>query len=113
MTRILLTVPLLALTLLAACRDEQGPMQPGIYDAIGDDGSKVRMVFKTDGTFAEMADNKPDPVDQGTWQRRDGKLCFQSEQIAELFCFEEKPLGEDGFTLTANGQTAEFHLLAR
>lgn len=103
--------PILALALLAGCRDEQGegPMKPGIYSVITADGSHNRAVFKKDGTFVDMEDNNPKPVSEGKWWREDGKLCMQTTGAEQLMCAEEKAADDDGsFTLLANGITLEF-----
>ncbi len=117
MTRYLPTVAaLLVLTLLAGCRDElgEGPMTPGIYSIVTADGSHNRAVFNKDGSFVDMEDNKPKPVDQGKWWREDGKLCMASTGTADPVCGAEKPLGDDGsFAWQANGVTLEFRMVAQ
>lgn len=106
---------LLALALLAGCRDElgEGPMKPGIYSTIYE-GIEHRAVFNKDGSFVDMQDNVPKPVAQGKWSRKDGKLCLAQDETAEPLCAEEKAIGSNGdFSLTANGVTQEFKALAQ
>lgn len=116
MKRIWITAPLLAVVALAGCRDElgEGPMKPGIYSIVTADGSHNRAVFNKDGTFVDMEDNKPKPVNEGKWSRKDGKLCMLSNGTTEPLCGEEKPLGDDGsFAWQVNGATLEFKALAQ
>ncbi|WP_062561856.1 hypothetical protein [Paracoccus aminovorans] len=117
MTRTFLPIcaPLLALALLGGCRDEQaeGPMKPGIY-ATTSNGIAHRAVFNKDGTYVDMQDNVPKPVAQGKWSRRDGKLCLHEDGAAEPLCAEEKAVGTDGsFSITANGVTQDFKMVAQ
>lgn len=97
--------------LLAGCGGQpEGPMVPGIYEATQPDGTVTRMVFSNDGTYADMADNIPQPVDSGRWWRRDGQLCFESVNATGSFCFSEAAGEREGsFTLTGDeGQTTRF-----
>lgn len=88
-------------------------MKPGIYAYEGPDGSKHRMVFGKDGTYADMEDNQPKPVEEGEWFRRDGQLCLQSGQTKTELCLEEKAVGDDGsFSLSGNGIVTNFTLEA-
>ena len=104
---------LLLCTTLAGCGNEQseGPVKPGIYAYEAPDGSRHRMVFQ-DSTYADMADNVPKPVEEGTWQRRDGQLCMTSGATGSELCFDEKAEADGGFSLTANGMTTHFSLVA-
>ncbi len=57
-----------------------------------------------------MADNTPQPVDEGKWRRDGNQLCFESVNAETAYCFVEQAFGEDGsFTLTGEeGQVSEF-----
>ena len=113
MKSLFLTPALLMLALLPGCRDEDGPMQPGIYETTVASSAKNRVIFNKDGTLAEMEDNKPKPVDQGKWWRENGKLCLETSLLGGSLCFEEKALPDGGFSLTHDGRTNEFRLIAR
>lgn len=105
---------LLSAALLAGCGNEQGegPMKPGIYVYEASDGSSHRMVFSEDGTYSDMEDNTPKPVEQGQWLRRDGQLCMKSANTGAELCLEEEA-GEDGsFSLSRNGTATHFTLEA-
>jgi len=104
---------LLSTTLLAGCGNEQGegPMKPGIYAYEAPDGSKHRMVFQ-ESTYADMADNVPKPVEEGTWRRRDGQLCMTSDATGAELCLNEKAEPDEGFSLSGNGITTLFKLEA-
>lgn len=105
---------LLSTALLAGCGNEQGdgPMKPGIYAYEAPDGSAHRMIFSEDGTYSDMADNVPKPVEQGKWLRRDGQLCLESGNTGTSLCLEEKAGEDGGFSLTGNGVTTHFKLEA-
>ncbi len=113
MKSLFLIPALLALTLLPGCRDEEGPMQPGIYETTVPGGATNRVIFNKDGTLAEMEDYKPKPIDEGKWWRKGGKLCLETQLLGGKLCFDEKPLPDGGFSLTAGDRVTEFRLLAR
>ncbi|RIV77946.1 hypothetical protein [Pelagerythrobacter aerophilus] len=97
---------------LAGCGNSpEGPMKPGIYAYEAPDGSTHRMVFQ-ESTYADMADNVPKPVEEGTWKRRDAQLCMTSAASGAELCFDEKAEADGGFSLSANGVTTRFSLLA-
>lgn len=111
--RILLILAPLMLVLLSGCRDEDGPMKPGIYGMSLSDGTNVRMIFTEDGGYSAMQDNIPKPVDEGTWERRDGQLCLNSAPRQEEACLDETAAGDAGnFTLTEDGETTLFTKLS-
>ena len=90
----------------------EGPMKMGIYKATQPDGTVTTFVLKR-GTYADMEENKPKPVDEGTWWREDGKLCLASNVNAARACFEEKALGTDGTVeLSFNGVTSTMRPVA-
>ena len=104
---------LLSTALLAGCGNEQGegPMKPGIYAYAAPDGTAHRMIFNEDGTYSDMEDNVPKPVEQGKWFRRDGQFCLKSDNTGADLCLVEN--AEDaGFSLTGNGVTTHFKLEA-
>ena len=88
-------------------------MKPGIYSTLSN-GVEHRAIFNKDGTYVDMQDNVPKAVSQGTWSRKDGKLCLHETGAAAPLCAEEKAVGSDGsFSITANGVTQEFKALAQ
>ena len=90
----------------------EGPMKMGIYKATQPDGTVTTFVLKK-GTYADMEDNKPKPVDEGTWWREDGKLCLASKVTTARACFAEKALGNDGtIELSFNGATSTMRPIA-
>lgn len=105
---------LLSAVFLAGCGDNQsdGPMKPGIYAYEGPDGVKHRMVFSDNGTYSDMQDNVPKPVEQGEWLRRDGQLCLTSGKTGKELCLREKAEANGGFSLSGNGITTHFSLEA-
>jgi len=105
---------LLSTALLAGCGNEQGegPMKPGIYAYEGPDGTAHRMIFSEEGTYSDMEDNVPKPVEQGEWFRRDGQLCMKSSNSGAELCLEEKAGEDGGFSLSGNGNTTHFKLEA-
>lgn len=116
MQKLLLGSPILFAALLAGCGNDrgEGPMEPGIYAYEGPDGSKHRMVFGKDGTYSDMQDNVPKPVEQGEWFRRDAQLCMKSEQTGAELCLDEKAMGDEGdFSLAGNGIVTNFKLEAK
>lgn len=115
MHKLLLTGPLLlSALLLAGCGDEQGegPMKPAIYAYEAADGSSHRMIFSEDGTYSDMQDNTPKPVEQGQWFRRDGQLCMTSGNSGAEVCLEEKAGEDGGFSLSRDGTWTHFRLEA-
>lgn len=113
--KLLLTGPLLlSAVLLAGCGNEQGegPMKPGIYAYEAADGSSHRMIFSEDGTYSDMQDNVPKPVEQGQWLRRDGQLCMKSGNSGAELCLDEKAEANGGFSLSKGGTTTQFTLEA-
>lgn len=114
MQKLLMGPFFLSAALLAGCGNEQGegPMKPGIYAYEGSDGVKHRMVFNEDGTYSDMQDNVPKPVEQGEWRRRDGQLCLTSSKTGTELCLKEKAEANEGFSLSGNGITTQFRLEA-
>ena len=115
MPKLLLTGPLLlSAVLLAGCGNEQaeGPMKPGIYAYEAADGVSHRMIFSEDGTYSDMQDNVPKPVEQGQWLRRDGQLCMKSGNTGAELCLDEKAEADGGFSLSKDGTTTQFTLEA-
>lgn len=114
MQKFLMGSLLLSTALLAGCGNEQGdgPMKPGIYAYEAPDGSAHRMIFSEDGTYSDVADNVPKPVEQGKWLRRDGQFCLESGNTGTSLCLEEKAGEDGGFSLTGNGVTTHFELEA-
>lgn len=113
--KLLLTGPLLLFAvLLAGCGKEQaeGPMKPGIYAYEAADGVSHRMIFSEDGTYSDMQDNVPKPVEQGQWLRRDGQLCMKSGNTGAELCLDEKADAGGGFSLSKDGSTIQFTLEA-
>lgn len=114
MQKFLMGSLLLSTALLAGCGNEQGegPMKPGIYAYEGPDGTAHRMIFSEDGTYSDMEDNVPKPVEQGEWFRRDGQLCMKSGNTGAELCLEEKAGENGGFSLSGSGNTTHFKLEA-
>jgi len=108
-----LSIMISALVLAGCSSAGEGPMEPGIYAATQPDGTVTRMVVNNDGTYADMADNIPQPVDTGSWWRADGKLCLRSDVGPQEFCFTEMAGDEPGtFSLSNDeGMTSEFRSL--
>lgn len=114
MQKTFLTLALVALAALAGCKDETGPMEPGIYSTTTPDGVQYRAVFNKDGTYAGMEDNIPQPTSTGKWYRKDGQLCLHETGEAEALCATEVAVGTDGsFSISANGIVQEFRLVAK
>lgn len=115
MQKLLLTGSLLlSAVLLAGCGNEQGegPMKPGIYAYEAADGVNHRMIFSEDGTYSDMEDNVPKPVEQGEWLRRDGQFCMKSDNSGAEVCLDEKAEADGGFSLSKGGATTQFTLEA-
>lgn len=109
----LLTGPFfLSAALLAGCGNEHGeePVKPGIYAYEGPDGVRHRMIFSEDGTYSDMADNLPKPVEQGEWFLRDGELCLTASDTGTALCLKESAEANGGFSLSGNGITTHFSL---
>lgn len=104
------SLALLAFTgaLLSACgpadgvRSGDGPAQPGIYAYTMPDGAAGSLMLHGNGDYAQMIDNAPRPIEEGTWRRRDGQFCLDDGEGADA-CFAEEAVGEDGFSLTPPG----------
>lgn len=93
---------------LSNCSDRQGegPIEGGIYTATQADGSQSRLVVSAQGTYSEMEDNVPQPVDQGEWTRSDGKFCMISSVEKLEICFDEIENEADGTITLSTPDTA-------
>lgn len=109
-----------AVAALAGCGEPygestgKGVMRPGIYQVTQPDGTVTRMVFKKEGDYFDMADNKPKPIDEGKWKRDGQQLCFKSVHADATHCFIEEARGDDGgFVLTTkDSRVSEFRPVA-
>ncbi|MBN8552247.1 MAG: hypothetical protein J0L52_05075 [Caulobacterales bacterium] len=110
MSSLRLPLSLILLAGLAACgpavgaNSGDGPAQSGIYAYTMPDGTEGSMVLHSNGDYAQMVDNEPLPIEQGTWRRHDGQFCLDDGAGAEA-CFDEAAVGADGFSLTRPGDS--------
>ena len=89
---------------LAGCGNNQGegPIKPDIYNTVEPSGNVGRLNVRADGTFHDI-DDMGRGTDSGTWSRKDGKFCLDSQTNGEV-CFEEKAGANGAITLTYQGQ---------
>ena len=94
----------LAASALIACgpavgdKSGDGPAQSGIYAYTMPDGTEGAMVIHGDGNYAQMLDDVPEPIEQGTWRRENDRFCLDDGQGPDA-CFIERAVGTDGFSL--------------
>lgn len=103
---------LAAISLLASCdgQQESGAVEPGIYAVAQSEGPPGTLVVRKDGTYADMEDNVPKPVDEGTWRYDDGQFCLESAASAGTLCFTETRGKNGEIVLAADGRTVTLTL---
>jgi hypothetical protein len=91
---------------LASCgsQEDAGAIVPGIYDLSQSAGPDGTLVVHKDGTYSDMEDNVPKPVDKGTWYYKDGRFCLESAARADALCFAETANPDGAIVLSADGQ---------
>lgn len=100
---ILRTALVAAAALLASCGGQKsdGAVQPGVYALSQSAGPPGTLVVKKDGSYVDMEDNVPKPVDRGSWRYEDGRFCLESAASAGKLCFVET-VGKDGEIILAD-----------
>jgi len=67
----------------------------GTYDVTAPDGAKFTSTLNTDGTYQDTtADGTV--AQKGTWEDKDGKVCFDAEGEGAVVCFTVGEQQADG-----------------